>query len=62
MADKADERVKLLSYLNIQGIAREQASLEAESAPPFAAKAMLNYIELKRERWAVTGVRMTRRV
>jgi Na+-driven multidrug efflux pump len=28
----------------------------------FAAKALLNYIELKLERWAVTGVRMTRRV
>ncbi len=26
----------------------------------FAAKAALNYIELKRERWAVTGVRMSR--
>jgi multidrug resistance protein, MATE family len=28
----------------------------------FVAKAGLNVIELKRERWAVTGVRMTRRV
>jgi putative MATE family efflux protein len=28
----------------------------------FVAKAGLNYIELKRERWAVTGVRMTRHV
>ena len=26
----------------------------------FLAKAMLNYIELKRERWAVTGVRISR--
>jgi len=28
----------------------------------FVAKAALNYFELKRERWAVTGVRMTRNV
>ncbi|HEY5924518.1 MAG TPA: MATE family efflux transporter [Kofleriaceae bacterium] len=28
----------------------------------FVAKAALNYVELKRERWAVTGVRMTRHV
>jgi putative MATE family efflux protein len=28
----------------------------------FFAKAAFNYVELKRERWAVTGVRMTRRV
>ncbi|HEX5061082.1 MAG TPA: MATE family efflux transporter [Kofleriaceae bacterium] len=28
----------------------------------FAAKAVLNYVELKRERWAVTGVRMSKKV
>lgn len=28
----------------------------------FAAKAVLNYVELKRERWAVTGVKMSRNV
>jgi putative MATE family efflux protein len=28
----------------------------------FIAKAMLNYAELRRERWAVTGVRLTRRM
>ena len=28
----------------------------------FVAKAALNYVELKRERWAVTGVRMSRNV
>jgi multidrug resistance protein, MATE family len=28
----------------------------------FVAKAMLNYAELRRERWAVTGVRLTRQI
>lgn len=40
MADQADEVLKLLSYLNIRDIAREQEALETEAAPAPTAKAM----------------------
>lgn len=42
MADKADETVQLLSYLNIGGITREKDALEAHPAPATAAKGMVH--------------------